>query len=181
MRIGELAARAGMTTRALRYYESRGLLPARRAVNGYRTYDEGDLRLLRQIRTLQDFGFDLEETRPFVDCLRAGHPSGDSCAGSLAVYRRKLAELDALIDQLGSVRTEVAAHLARAERARRVEEDTDPVEAATTTTEGAAGGPPPEPRCELADALTSRADALTPLVDPLSYRADPLTYREEAE
>jgi DNA-binding transcriptional MerR regulator len=37
MRIGELAERAGTTTRTLRYYESRGLLPARRAVNGYRT------------------------------------------------------------------------------------------------------------------------------------------------
>ncbi|MET9093810.1 MerR family transcriptional regulator [Streptomyces cyaneofuscatus] len=71
MRIGELAERAGTTTRTLRYYESRGLLPARRAENGYRSYDEGDLRLLQQIRTLQDFGFDLEETRPFVQLARA--------------------------------------------------------------------------------------------------------------
>ena len=102
MRIGELAARAGTTTRTLRYYESRGLLPARRTDNGYRAYDEDDLKLLRQIRTLQDFGFDLEETRPFVDCLRAGHPEGDSCPASLAVYRRKLDELDALIGELRS-------------------------------------------------------------------------------
>ncbi|ROQ65926.1 DNA-binding transcriptional MerR regulator [Streptomyces sp. 840.1] len=115
MRIGELAERAGTTTRTLRYYESRGLLPVRRAENGYRTYDDGDLRLIQQIRTLQDFGFDLEETRPFVDCLRAGHPAGDSCPASLAVYRRKLGELDALIGQLQSVRTEVGAQLARAE------------------------------------------------------------------
>ncbi|WP_030899366.1 MerR family transcriptional regulator [Streptomyces sp. NRRL S-474] len=127
MRIGELAARAGTTTRTLRYYESRGLLPARREGNGYRSYDESDLRLLRQIRTLQDFGFDLEETRPFVECLRAGHPEGDSCPASLAVYRRKLAELDGLISQLTGVR-----QLARAELAAEAE---------------APGGP--EPRCEL--------------------------------
>ncbi|MFI6104166.1 MerR family transcriptional regulator [Streptomyces sp. NPDC051310] len=114
MRIGELAQRAGTTTRTLRYYESRGLLPARRAENGHRTYDEDDLRLLRQIRTLQDFGFGLEETRPFVDCLRAGHPAGDACPASLDVYRRKLAELDALIGRLESVRAEVAARLALA-------------------------------------------------------------------
>ncbi|MFD5099862.1 MerR family transcriptional regulator [Streptomyces albidochromogenes] len=132
MRIGELAERAGTTTRALRYYESRGLLPARRAVNGYRTYDEDDLRLLKQIRTLRDFGFELEETRPFVDCLRAGHPAGDSCPASLDVYRRKLAELDALMGRLDAVRTQVAAQLARAE-----------VEA------GAALPGGPEPRCEL--------------------------------
>ena len=121
MRIGELAQRAGTTTRTLRYYESRGLLSARRTVNGYRTYDEDDLRLLQQIRTLQDFGFELEETRPFVECLRAGHPAGDSCADSIAVYRRKLAELDGLIGRLGSVRGQVAAELARAEAARAPE------------------------------------------------------------
>ncbi|CAM5349155.1 MerR family transcriptional regulator [Streptomyces coeruleorubidus] len=132
MRIGELAARAGTTTRTLRYYESRGLLPARREGNGYRTYDECDLKLLEQIRTLQDFGFDLEETRPFVECLRAGHPEGDTCPASLAVYRRKLDELDSLIGQLTAVRETVARELARAELA---------AEAA------APGGP--EPRCEL--------------------------------
>ncbi|MER6096729.1 MerR family transcriptional regulator [Streptomyces sp. NPDC001728] len=115
MRIGELAEQAGTTTRALRYYESRGLLTARRTERGYRTYDEDDLRLLQQIRTLQDFGFELEETRPFVDCLRAGHPAGDSCPASIAVYRRKVAELDGLIEQLQAVRAQVGAQLLRAE------------------------------------------------------------------
>ncbi|MFD0276762.1 MerR family transcriptional regulator [Kitasatospora sp. NPDC127111] len=118
MRIGELAQRAGTTTRALRYYEQLGLLPARRAGNGYRAYGEEDLRLLRQIRTLQDFGFGLEETRPFVECLQAGHPEGDSCPASLEVYRRKLAELDECIGRLREVRTRVAEQYARAERAR---------------------------------------------------------------
>ncbi|KFF99667.1 MerR family transcriptional regulator [Streptomyces europaeiscabiei] len=137
MRIGELAARAGTTTRALRYYEARGLLPARRSRNGYRTYDEEDLKLLRQIRTLQDFGFDLEETRPFVECLRAGHPQGDSCPASLAVYRRKLDELDALIGELAAVRASVGEQLTRAELAR----ERLAVEAEVP------GGP--EPGCEL--------------------------------
>ncbi|MEU6233372.1 MerR family transcriptional regulator [Kitasatospora sp. NPDC047058] len=118
MRIGELAQQAGTTTRALRYYEQLGLLPARRAGNGYRAYGEEDLRLLRQIRTLQDFGFGLEETRPFVECLQAGHPEGDSCPASLEVYRRKLAELDECIGRLQEVRTRVAEQYARAERAR---------------------------------------------------------------
>jgi DNA-binding transcriptional MerR regulator len=118
MRIGELAARAGTTTRTLRYYESRGLLPARRTGNNHRTYDENDLKLLRQIRTLQDLGFEPEETRPFVECLRTGHPEGDSCPASLTVYRRKLDELDALIGELRTVRASVGEQLARAERAR---------------------------------------------------------------
>ncbi|MEU4118865.1 MerR family transcriptional regulator [Kitasatospora sp. NPDC028055] len=118
MRIGELAERAGTTTRALRYYEELGLLPARRAGNGYRAYGEEDLRLLREIRMLQDFGFGLEETRPFVECLRAGHPEGDSCPASLEVYRRKLAELDECIARLRDVRVRVAGQFERAVRAR---------------------------------------------------------------
>ncbi|MFI0544933.1 MerR family transcriptional regulator [Streptomyces sp. WSLK1-3] len=118
MRIDELAGRAGTTTRTLRYYEARGLLQARRDEKGHRTYDEGDVRLLRQIRMLQDFGFGLEETRPFVECLRAGHPAGDVCPASIMVYRRKLEELDALIGQLTTTRRTVADHLRRAEPAR---------------------------------------------------------------
>ncbi|MEU3075520.1 MerR family transcriptional regulator [Streptomyces laurentii] len=115
MRIGELAERAGTTTRALRYYESRGLLTARRTEHGHRVYDEDDLRLLQEIRTLQDFGFELEETRPFVECLRAGHPAGDACPASIAVYRRKLAELDGIIARLQDVRARLGAQVLLAE------------------------------------------------------------------
>jgi DNA-binding transcriptional MerR regulator len=127
MRIGELAERAGTTTRTLRYYESRGLLPARRAGNGYRAYGEEDLRLLRQIRLLQDFGFELEETRPFVECLRAGHSSGDSCPASIEVYRRKLAELDECIERLQAVRGQVGAQLARARLTAAAERSDEPL------------------------------------------------------
>jgi DNA-binding transcriptional MerR regulator len=115
MRIGELAERAGTTTRALRYYESRGLLAAQRDGNGHRVYTEDDLRLLQQIRMLQDFGFELEETRPFAECLRAGNAAGDACPDARDVYRRKLTELDEVIAQLQSVRAEVRTRLAVAE------------------------------------------------------------------
>jgi DNA-binding transcriptional MerR regulator len=131
MRIGELAARAGTTTRALRYYESRGLLTARRDPKGHRTYGEEELRLLRQIRTLQDVGFGLEETRPFVECLRAGNPTGDACPASLEAYRSKLAELDACIAELNAVRDSLRERLAHAET--QVEPEPEP----------------PEPGCEL--------------------------------
>jgi DNA-binding transcriptional MerR regulator len=112
MRIGELARTAGTTTRALRYYETQGLLHAPRRSNGYREYDESHLRLVREIQTLQAVGFALEDTRPFVECLRAGNGSGDACADSVAVYRRKLAEVDACLERLSEVRAQLAAKLA---------------------------------------------------------------------
>ena len=111
MRIGELGSRAGVSTRTLRHYEELGLLEARRRANGYREYDEGDLRVVAEIRSLVELGFALEETRPFVECLRAGHPTGASCPGSRAVQRRKLAEVDEWLARLSAVRAELLAQL----------------------------------------------------------------------
>lgn len=114
MRIGEMARRAGVSTRALRYYEQQGLIDARRSANGYRDYDEADLPLVTEIRSLLASGFTLEDARPFVDCLRMGNHSGDACPESVAVYRRKLAELDKQIGTLTARRADVAAQLAGA-------------------------------------------------------------------
>ncbi|MFE3175036.1 MerR family transcriptional regulator [Amycolatopsis sp. NPDC059090] len=114
MRIGELAQRAGTTTRALRFYEAQGLLPAARAANGYREYDEDDLRLVTEIQTLRTVGFSLDDTRPFVDCLRTGHDAGDACPASVEVYRRKLDEVEACMRDLAAVRSALLDKLAAA-------------------------------------------------------------------
>ncbi|TDD19564.1 MerR family transcriptional regulator [Nonomuraea diastatica] len=113
MRIGELAERTGVSPRSLRYYEKHGLLSARRAANGYRDYGEEDVRLVSEIRALLSVGFTLEDTRPFLDCLRRGHSSGGSCAESVEVYERKLKEIDEEIRALLARRAEVAAQLAQ--------------------------------------------------------------------
>jgi DNA-binding transcriptional MerR regulator len=117
MLIGELARRSGVSARSLRYYEQHGLIAAGRDVNGYRVYGDDDVRLAREIGTLLARGFSLEETRPFVECLRAGNATGDSCPESVAVYRRKLAELDSCIADLQATRDRVAARLAAADAA----------------------------------------------------------------
>ncbi|GII77515.1 MerR family transcriptional regulator [Sphaerisporangium rufum] len=114
MRIGELARLAGVSTRAVRYYEQQGLISSRRSANGYREYDEADLRLVTEIRSLVTVGFTLRDARPFVECLRAGHETGGSCPESVAVYRRKLGEIDEQIRALLDRRAEVAAQLAEA-------------------------------------------------------------------
>lgn len=115
MRIGELAEQAGTSARTLRYYEQHGLLRARRTANGYRDYDEVDLRLVREIRSLLEIGFNLEETRPFVECLRSGHRSGAECPASIEVLGRKLSDLDTCIARLLMVRGVVSRELAEAD------------------------------------------------------------------
>lgn len=63
LRINEVAAEAGLTTRAIRYYEELGLLePAARSDGDYRLYDQSDLERLLFIRGLRDdAGFSLAQ------------------------------------------------------------------------------------------------------------------------
>ncbi|GAA0816476.1 MerR family transcriptional regulator [Spirilliplanes yamanashiensis] len=112
MLIGELAGRAGTSARTLRYYEAQGLLHAERDANGYRRYAEEELRVVREIRTRLDAGFPLADVRPFVACLRAGNDAGHVCPDAAAVLRRRLAEVDGLLTELGAVRNRLAEQLA---------------------------------------------------------------------
>jgi DNA-binding transcriptional MerR regulator len=63
LRIGEAAARVGVSSRTLRYYEELGLLrPSARTPGGARRYAEDDIARLEHIRELQELmGFNLEE------------------------------------------------------------------------------------------------------------------------
>jgi MerR family transcriptional regulator, copper efflux regulator len=62
MRIGELAARAGVNIQTLRFYEREGLLrPPARTASGYRSYVDSDLERVRFIRLCQGLGFTLRE------------------------------------------------------------------------------------------------------------------------
>ena len=114
MRIGELARQAGVTTKAVRYYESLGLLAPARLANGYRDYGEHDVRLAREIRALSGLGIPVERTRPFLDCLAVGHRHADDCPASLAGYRQAIDELSQRIAGLTARRTALITHLQRA-------------------------------------------------------------------
>jgi DNA-binding transcriptional MerR regulator len=65
LRIGQAAARAGVSARTLRYYEELGLLrPCAHTPGGARRYDDADLARLARIRELKDLlGFNLDEVR----------------------------------------------------------------------------------------------------------------------
>ena len=69
LRINEVAAEAGLTTRAIRYYEELGLLePAARSGGDYRLYDQSDLERLLFIRSLRDdAGFSLAQIRQLLE------------------------------------------------------------------------------------------------------------------
>lgn len=115
MRISELAQRAGVTPKAVRYYESVGLLDAPRSHNGYREFSERDVEIVAQIRDLVALGVRAEDARPFVDCLLAGNPNGDDCADSVQTYVAALATLDERIGELQRRRETIATLLESAQ------------------------------------------------------------------
>lgn len=64
MRIGELSALVGVSTRTVRHYHRVGLLPEpQRRANGYRTYGLRDAVELARIRRLAELGLSLDEIR----------------------------------------------------------------------------------------------------------------------
>ena len=88
MKIGEVAALAGVPTATVRYYERRSLIPAAtRAASGYRQYAPEAARRLRFIKHAQGLGFSLDEIQEMLD-LRADDPS--ACDRVEAVAREKV-------------------------------------------------------------------------------------------
>jgi len=62
MNIKEAASRLGISARAIRFYEEKGLiLPAKQTTNGYRTYTENDIWRLQTIAALREIGMSLQD------------------------------------------------------------------------------------------------------------------------
>src|SRR5215475_5499254 len=106
MRVGEVAARAGVNVETLRYYERRGLLPAPdRAPSGHRIYDEETVRFLRAIKEAQAVGFTLAE---IADYLSAARRSGAASETLRVRAAAKIDEIDGRIGALRRMREELA-------------------------------------------------------------------------
>lgn len=111
MRIGELARRAGVTNKAVRYYERLGLVSSPRSANGYREYDDHHVRVVVEIRELAESGIPAGKAHPFVECLELGHEHGDDCVSSLAAYRDSIAEAERVIAAMSARRERLLARL----------------------------------------------------------------------
>lgn len=88
MKIGEVAALAGVPVATVRYYERRGLIAdAERTPSGYRQYDADAARRLRFIKHAQELGFSLEDIQQIL-ALRSDDPA--ACARIEALTRDKV-------------------------------------------------------------------------------------------
>lgn len=72
MRIGEVAAHAGVNVQTIRFYERRGLLrQPQRLRSGYRDYPAETLATVRFIKHFQEHGFTLSEIERLLQLLEA--------------------------------------------------------------------------------------------------------------
>jgi DNA-binding transcriptional MerR regulator len=137
LRIQEVAAMLGLTTRTIRYYEELGLLePAGRSGGDYRQYDADDIERLRFIKGLRDdAGFSLAEIGQLLEdeAARARNrtrfrTTSDSAERRAIVddalarverqihsLREKTGRLATMIDEAEGRRQHLLAHIAEIE------------------------------------------------------------------
>ncbi|WPB88017.1 MerR family transcriptional regulator [Streptomyces malaysiensis] len=75
MRIGEVADKAGVSVRALRYYEEQDLLQARRSPGGQRHYPDTAVSRVRLIQQLYAAGLSSRVVRQVLPCVDSGEAS----------------------------------------------------------------------------------------------------------
>jgi MerR family copper efflux transcriptional regulator len=114
MRIGEAAAAAGTSTKTLRFYEDRGLLPpAERTGNGYREYGNDAITRLEFIRRGRAAGLTLAQIGEILTLRDRGSAPcthvRDLLAGQLADLDAQIAELTALRDAVAEFHDTAAA------------------------------------------------------------------------
>ncbi|MDF2977203.1 MAG: adhR1 [Actinomycetospora sp.] len=115
MRIGELARRAGVAPRLLRYYEEQGLLSPQRTAAGYREYVEADLDVVHHVRTLLAAGLSTATIADLLPCMGADGPRlVASCPELLDDLHRERDRLTAMIDELAAAREGLDAVIAGA-------------------------------------------------------------------
>jgi DNA-binding transcriptional MerR regulator len=116
VKIGELAARTGLSVRTLHYYEEIGLLvPSQRGAGAHRLYDTNDLARLQRIVSLRALGLSLDEVRVCLD---------DPGVSPLTLLDRQLArvEEDMELHRQLRDRLQALAHILRAGAAPTVDD-----------------------------------------------------------
>ncbi|KUN35408.1 MerR family transcriptional regulator [Streptomyces longwoodensis] len=97
MRIGEVARGAGVSVRAVRYYEQQGLLTADRSPSGQRLYRQDAIARVRFFQQMYAAGLTSRRITELLPCWDAGHTDADQRAMLRAERERIQARIDDLV------------------------------------------------------------------------------------
>jgi len=102
MNISDMAKKTGLTSKAIRFYEEKGLVtPPQRSDNGYRSYTDKHLEELTLLRQARQVGFNLDECREMISLL---HNPERHSADVKARTLEKVKEIEVHIEQLQQMR-----------------------------------------------------------------------------
>lgn len=101
MNISEVARRAGLPPKTIRYYEDIGLVRPARSANGYRSFADNDLHKLAFIARARALGFTIEDCRTLLGLYE---DDTRESAKVKAIAEEHLAEIDAKVEQLLDMR-----------------------------------------------------------------------------
>jgi DNA-binding transcriptional MerR regulator len=105
MQIGDLAERAGVSTRTIRYYEELGILgPEERSDGGFRRYCDDQLRRLQMIQGLKSLGFELEQIRQLFTLRNETETGGQLAHQMIDILRGQQEAIDSKIQQYVELR-----------------------------------------------------------------------------
>ena len=104
--IGEAAARSGVATSTLRYYESRGLIESKRNQGNQRRYHRSMLRRISVIRVAQTLGLSLNEITEAFESLPDNRTPTQRDWEKLSTRWRQ--QLDDRIEQLHQIRDKLS-------------------------------------------------------------------------
>ena len=112
--IGEAAQKAGVTIKAIRFYERSGLIPKTgRNPGNFRILSEENVERIEFIKRAQALGFSLEEISEILAVYDQGNCScgqvGESVEQKLAMLDKKLSELKSLKNDLLVVKKRLAS------------------------------------------------------------------------
>jgi DNA-binding transcriptional MerR regulator len=110
-RIGELAAKVGLTERTIRYYEELGLLESvKRLDGGVRVYTDDDVRRLKYIGKLKMLGLTLQEMLELERMYRRHRSNRGVLPRLVELLDAHLATLNDRMSELGALRDEIRAY-----------------------------------------------------------------------
>ena len=116
LRIGELAARCGVSRDTIRFYEREGLLPRpQRTQARYRVYGDEDEGRLLFIRQAQALGLTLDDIRELVRHEQLRTPG--ECRRVATLLRERIEAIDRKVAELKAFRRQLGESLERCEKA----------------------------------------------------------------
>lgn len=117
MLIGELAQRAKVTPRTIRYYESLGLLaPSEREGAGFRYYGPEALARLKKIDYLKKLDFSLDEIKAVIEVYYTEATNRQGKLKIIEILQAHLKETDEKIAAFQQFRAEVIAQIAKLQK-----------------------------------------------------------------